>query len=188
MKCAFRVAVNSILMLLAIATVSSAFGAYGQASKSAKKPEPISSISLMFDPGMVHHPVWRAISLRGDGTGTSWIRGAEGNGTFKLKGLKPEFDKIARMIEGAHYLKFESYYGPAATDIPILSVSVVFGKTRKSIVDWGKPFQLKYEKEAPQNLKKIEQALLELCFSLRWEKVSSKVDFPDFMPSTDSKG
>ena len=147
----------------------------------------VSSMSLTFEPGMVNHPVWRAITLRSDGTGTSWLLGMDGKGTFRLKGLNREFNRLARMIDDVHYSDLEMYYGEAVFDIPVTTISVLFSNKRKSIVDWGKPFQPTNAKEAPEKLKRIEKALLDLCTSLHWEKVSSKVDFPTFMPSTDGR-
>lgn len=118
----------------------------------------------------------------------SWKSGTDGAGTFRLSGLKRDFDKLALMIRNVEYMKLDSFYGPAVTDILVVTVSVEFGKTRKSIVDLGKSFQPKDEKEAPEMLKRIEKTLLDMCISLKWEKVDTKPNFPRFMPTTDNKG
>jgi len=137
---------------------------------------PISAITLQREPGMTNHPLPAyAVTLRSDGTAT-YIGSAFSRriSTHSATVLPAEFARLARLIEESNFVGLGSFYGPLADDISQVSVSVVSNGKRKTVVDYGTPFQSKYGKEAPTALKQIEQQINAIVANVKWTKVSEE--------------
>lgn len=145
---------------------------------------PVSEITIEREPGMTAQPPPAyALTLRSDGTAI-YIGEAftERNGTYRAAISSSEYVRLAKLVEDSGFVSFAPFYGPAASDIPEVCVSVVRNGKRKTVVDWGKPEQPEYEKEAPPALKQLEQQIDAAVATVKWVKVSDKTDAPRYIP------
>jgi hypothetical protein len=145
---------------------------------------PVSEITIERTPGMTEHPPPAyALTLRSDGTAI-YIGAAftERKGTYRAAISSSEFARLAKLVEDSGFVSLAPFYGPAVTDIPEVCVSVVRNGKRKTVVDWGKPFQSEYEREAPPALKQLEQQIDVAVATVQWVKVGDKTDTPRYLP------
>ncbi|MCW3051815.1 MAG: hypothetical protein JWN14_985 [Chthonomonadales bacterium] len=145
---------------------------------------PVSEITIAREPGMTTDPPPAyTLTLRSDGTATNIVQGfSKQTGTFQATIPTTEFVRLAKLVENGNFVSLEPFYGPAVTDIPEVRVSVVRKGKRKTVVDWGKPMQPKYEKEAPPALIQLEEQIDAAVAQVKWVKISDKAEAPRYIP------
>jgi hypothetical protein len=149
------------------------------------KPQ-ITEITLEREPGLTMKPEpWYSLTLRSDLTATYvGLSSATREGTYRGAISRSDFDRITQRIKDIRYMKYESFYGPAGVDdIGSVSVSLVNQGKRKTVIDCGKPWQPKYEKEAPNDLKELEKSIDAAVANIKWVKKSNSTRYTRHTPS-----
>jgi len=159
-----------------------------QDEKTTDVPTQVSAVTMSFESGYIQRNFQFAITLKRDGSAVFIVRRSAGSGTYVAKGLQQEFVQAAKLVSEANFWSLGSHFGPKDPNSPGSVLSVVGSGVRKSIVDAGVPKPKSGARAAPEGIKSLERLLAGLTQTAHWDKISDKLNFPDYRPQNDSKG
>ena len=159
--------------------------ARAQDEKPAATNPPVYSVSMTFDPSMSGADAPFGIKLSKDGSAIYVTKRAKEKGTYKATGLATTFERLAKAVNDANYWSLPDRMGQRSLAHSSLTIKVVSPGSSRSVIDAGRVPPHTFGRNAPKQLKLVEQILSEVIHTAHWTKIGSKADLASVQSAPD---
>ena len=129
----------------------------------------------------LHPGPWYEVILQANGTVTLYSRYDKFDpGKYQATISRLIYKQQTKRLLDSGFLTYEKFYGSNPPNCPYVVTSIVYnGGHVKSVTKWldGKARNA-MERDAPENLQKIEDSIEAIVTFAHWKKVSQDTDYP----------